>query len=120
MTDRNALRAAIFAAKNKQVKSKVITLFDQEVEIRQPTVGQVTRMADRKDKISAIVAVMIEYCFVPGTEEKVFEPSDKDQLLDMPTGQWLTDMNAAIEELTGVNVKATEKNSEETSSDSQS
>jgi hypothetical protein len=115
--DRNEIRAGIFDAKNKAVKSKEITLFGQQVEVRQPTVGQVTKMAERKDKVAAIVAIMIEYCYVPETGEKVFEPSDKDALLDMPTGQWLTDLNAAIEELTGVNVKEAEKNSEGTTSE---
>lgn len=112
--DRKALRAAIFAAENTKPKSVLFKLFGNEVEIRQPTVGQITKIAERKNNVSVIVAVLIEYCYVPNTEEKVFEEADREQLLDMPTGQWLNDFNKAIEELTGVDVKAAEKNSEET------
>jgi len=117
---RNELRAAIFAAENKKPKSKEITLFGQKVDIRQPTVGEVTAMVDKagKPNVSAIVTILITYCYVPGTDEKVFEEADREGLLSMPTGQWLTDLNNTIEELTGVNVKEQEKNSDAAPSDS--
>lgn len=122
MLSRDELRAAIFAAENKKPKSMEITLFGQKVEIRQPTVGEVTKMMDAagKPNQSAIVSILTTYCYVPGTNEKVFDPADRESLLDMPSGQWLTDLNASIEELTAVNVKEAEKNSEETPSESPS
>lgn len=107
---RDELRAAIFDSKSKQRKSKEIELFGQKVDIRQPTVGQVSKMANRTDNVSAIVQILIEYAYVPGTDDKVFEDSDRDSLMDMPTGKWLDDLNKAITELTGINVETDVKN----------
>lgn len=110
------LRAAIFDKKNKQQATKIITLFGEEVEIRQPTLAQITKLgkASVNDKIPPLIRIMIEYLYVPGTEDHVFEPADAESLASMPTGKWLNDLNSAIEELTGVNVKEAEKNSDET------
>lgn len=114
---RNDLRAAIFADKNKVAAKKVISLFGAEVEIRQPTLAQITKLGKASaanDKIPPIVRIMIEYMYVPGTDDKIFEIADAEQLASMPSGKWLSDLNAAIEELTGVDVGEAEKNSEET------
>jgi hypothetical protein len=115
------MRAKIFADGNRIPQKRNITLFGEEVEIRQPTLAQINKLSKSADeKTPAIVKIMIEYMFVPGTDEKVFDPADAAQLAEMPSGKWLNDMNNAIEELTGVDVKAAEKNSDETASDSQS
>jgi hypothetical protein len=107
----------MFAEENKKPATKEITLFGQKVELHQPTLGQmntVGRLAANDPKIPGIVRIMTEYCYVPGTDEKVFDIGDAEQLTTMPTGKWLADFNAAVQELTGVDVKAAEKNSEET------
>lgn len=115
--NKNDIRAAIFADENRKPGRKVITLFGQEVEIRQPTLAQITKLGKASaanDKIPPIVRIMIEYIYVPGTEDKIFDIADAEQLATMPSGKWLSDLNKAIEELTGVDVEAAEKNSEET------
>lgn len=117
MSNRNDIRAAIFAEENRKPSSKVITLFGQKVEIRQPTLAQITKLGKASaanDKIPPIVRIMVEYLYVPGTDEKVFDIADAEQLATMPSGKWLSDLNSAIEELTGVDVAEAEKNSEET------
>jgi hypothetical protein len=113
--NRQDLRASIFKSDNKKTKSAVITLFGEEVEIRQPTLAQIAKLGRQAQdtKIPPVVRIMIEYIYVPGTDEKVFETGDAEQLASLPSGQWLNDLNRAIEELTGVDVKEAEKNSEE-------
>lgn len=113
---RDQIRALMFAAENKVQAVEVITLFGQPVEVRQPTLNQLNALSRQKenDKVSPIVRIMIEYCYMPGTNDKVFEQGDAEQLMSMPTGKWLNDFNEAMEKLSGVDVKAAEKNSSET------
>lgn len=115
--NRDKMRASIFKSENKKPASSIITLFGEQVEIRQPTlatINRIGRMAANDSKIPGIVRVLIEYCFVPGTEEKVFDQADAEQLASMPSGQWLHDFNKEVEKLTGIDVRGAEKNSEET------
>src|SRR5690606_9643413 len=107
---------AIFAEENRKPARREINLFGQKVEIKQPTLSQIAKLgqASPESKIPPIVRIMIEYIYVPGTDEKVFDPADAESLAAMPSGKWLSDLNKAIEELTGVDVKEAEKNSEET------
>ena len=107
---RDSVRAAILNAKNTSRKSKLIDFFGQSIEIRQPTIGQLNAMND-DSKTPTIITLLLEYCYIPGEKNtKVFEPADKDELLNIPTGEWLHNFNKAIEELTGVNVEVAEKN----------
>lgn len=116
MKNRDALRAAIFSAENKKAATRNIELFGQEVEIRQPTLGQIAKMSkvSADDKVPPIIRIMIEYTYVPGTDERVFEVADTEALASLPSGKWLNDFNKAMEELSGVNVKDAEKNSDAT------
>ena len=107
---RDTIRAAILNAKNTSRDSRLIDFFGQSIEIRQPTIGQLNAMTE-DSKTPTIITLLLEYCYVPGEKNtKVFEPADKDELLQIPTGKWLQNFNKAIEELTGVNVEVAEKN----------
>lgn len=110
---RDNLRAAIFSGKNKSRNSVKINIFETEVEVRQPTLAQIVNLT-KDDGTSPIIKALIEYCYVPGTNDKVFENGDVDSLLGLPTGQWLTDLNEAITKLSGVDIKEAEKNLEKT------
>lgn len=114
---RNDIRAAMFSQERKKAASEEITLFGEKVELRQPTLAQVNRLARASandTKVPHVVRVLIEYCYIPGTDEKVFEEGDANMLAEMPSGSWLNDFNTALEKLAGVNVKEAEKNSEPT------
>ena len=113
---RDSIRTRIFSGKNKNRKTKIIDFMGEDVEVRQPTVRQVQELAKeaRKEDSDAILLSIMEYCYVPGTEEKVFEIADKENLLNLPVGDWLNNLNQAIEEMTGIDVKVAEKNLEET------
>lgn len=113
---RNRLRSTIFSGKSKHRKSKIIDFMGEKVEVRQPTIRQITEMAKaaKQDDVNAILLSIIEHCYVPGTEEQLFEKGDQEGLLDLPAGDWLNNLNKAIEELTGIDVGVAEKNLEKT------
>jgi len=106
---RNTIRAAILNAKNTERKSKIVDFFGQAIEVKQPTIGQLNAMSE-DEKTPTLVTLLLEYCYVPGTKDKVFDEADKSELLQLPTGEWLGQFNKALEELTGVNVEVAEKN----------
>lgn len=116
VASKSDIRAAIFSAENRKVKSEPVELFGQKLEMRQPTLAQINKLGQVKegDKTPAIVKIMIEHVYVPGTGEKVFDIADAESLASMPAGPWLDEVNRAMEKLSGVNVKEAEKNSEVT------
>lgn len=98
MTQRDTLRSRIFSAR---AKAKIVTYNGVEIEVRQPSLKSVIEGNDGDNK-QATVRMLIENCFVPGTEEKIFEDTDYDSLLAMPfSSEWVA-MSEAITELTGL------------------
>ena len=113
---KNEMRASIFSDEKKKPASLPFTFFGEQMEVRQPTLLQIHKMGKyaASDK-PGIARAIIEYCYIPGSDEKVFEETDLDQIASLPTGQWLHDFNEVIEKLTGTtDVKAAEKNSDAT------
>jgi hypothetical protein len=108
---RDTLRGAIFSGSS--FKRESIVLFGQEIEVRQPSVEQLRKLSDisksAKDK-NAIINLMIDYTYVPGTDEKVFEQADYEQLSNLPAGDWLITYQKAWVRLAGINEEELEKN----------
>lgn len=107
---RDSIRANIF--KNHEGKKKVIKLFGQEVELHQPKLRDILSMQKKSEQgLDAVfVSMLVECCYVPGTKEKVFDETDKDLILNLPTGEWTEVFNKALEELTSVRIEEAEKN----------
>jgi hypothetical protein len=105
---RAELRSSIFSSTNTKPKSKLVDFFGEQIEVRQPKVGVVLdlRNAGEKNIKQMLISTLIQYCYVPGTDEKVFEEADEDQLMEMPFGEDLTRLQTAISELTNVNIQA--------------
>jgi hypothetical protein len=99
---RDTLRKALLATQKRA--SKTITFFGQQVEVRQPLLGDILdapiNAMNQKD---ALIAMIVKYTFVPGTDEPVFEEGDKEQLLQMPFGADLTAINEAMTAMTSIN-----------------
>ncbi len=117
VSTRDGVRADIFSAKNKARKSKVIDLFGSPIEIRQPTVGEISALAKQASADEGAVGLalaLIAYAYVPGTNEKIFEDTDKDGILSFPADKWVDDLNKAIAEMTGVDLEEARKNLSET------
>ncbi len=97
---RDQIRAAAF---NQSKASKIVMYAGQEIEVRQPEVGVAfakNTAGDERSGKTMVVQMLIDYCYVPGTDEKVFDDADMDALLALPfNGDWLR-LNQAINELT--------------------
>lgn len=107
MTTRDDIRAQVFA--KKDLKSKVLDFFGTQIELRQPMLKDILEAQQEaaqqaEDGISsAVINILLQYAYVPGTSEKVFEEGDKNALLGLPFDENLISVTEALEELTKVN-----------------
>jgi len=102
---RGDIRAKIFAAKKR--KSKVVEFFGVDIELRQPTLGDVINARESTDRQAAVVETLVKYAFIPGTDEHVFEDADADSFKTMPFGADFIRVSNALESLTEVNFLGT-------------
>lgn len=106
---RDQIRTAAF---NQPKASKIVNYAGQDIEVRQPEVGVAfSKNSDgvERPRNVLVVQMLIDYCYVPGTDEKVFEDTDIDALLAMPfNGDWLR-LNQAINDLTDLNTAIAEQ-----------
>lgn len=120
MTKRDDIRKALLDAKPL---SRIVTIYGQKVEIRQSRIGAVLSSIEddtgEPKKISrkmAFAQLLIAHCYVPGTQEKVFDDADQEVLMEMPFGPDTMALQNAIQDLMGINVETEVKNSAETPS----
>jgi hypothetical protein len=104
------LRGTIFADQNKKRASREITFFGARIELRQPTLRDITNMADEASEQAAIVSTLLHYAYVPGTEQKVFTEAHIEALMELPFGPDFTAVADAIRELSASMTKAEAKN----------
>ena len=104
---RDELRAELIGKRHAPT-SEVLTLFGQEVELRQPTLQAILEMRDDVDEKSRTVQMLLEYTYVPGTDELLFEKGDTSSILAWPFGTDLVKVQVAIARLTGVDISAAE------------
>lgn len=104
-TTRDEIRAKIFAAKPKS--EAVEDFFGTTIEIRQPSlkVALQQRNAAEEDRM---YAMLTDYAFVPGTNEKVFEETDIDSMRELPFGPDFNRLMDKINKLLGVDPKVVE------------
>lgn len=100
---RQEIREAILGSKPK---STVVTLFGQEVELRQPTMGQMFAAQEKGTIAQKAARMIVQYAYVPGTDERIFEDGDEDALLSQPWGEDLINAQNAISKLNGIDNKA--------------
>ncbi len=102
MTDiRDKIRSAVLA--EQKPRSKNIVFFGQEIEIRQPTLKAILDAQQEDNRQIGVASMLINYAYVPGTDEKVFEDTDADQLLMLPFGENFVQVTKALEDLSDVN-----------------
>ena len=112
---RDELRAQIFSSESRKPEAKVIEFFGSEVEVRQPSLSTILgAQTGNKSERDTIIVMIIDQTFVPGTNEKVFESADRDQLVSMPYGTDMNRMSRALNELTDLATDAAEGNSRKT------
>lgn len=86
-------------------KKKVVLFLGEDIEIRQPTLEDISNLKtdDSDENRSAIIDTLVKYAYVPNTDERVFEETDRDVLFKQPFGADFTRVIDAITELTDVN-----------------
>lgn len=112
------MREQIFSSKRRKTES--VEVFGITIEVRQPSLGDVLDLQDLDTQKARVANALINYCYVPDTAEKVFEVADVDSILAMPFDENLEKIQTAITKLTGINMKETEGNLEETTDDTTS
>ena len=115
LSARDKLRGQIFSAKT--FLSQEITLFGATVELRQPSLGQILEAQEQPERKLALLKLLVEYCFVPGTDDRIFEEADMDNIMNMPFSKDIEHLNDVMLGLTNIDVLGAEKNSDAASSD---
>lgn len=94
---KESIRATIFGLKPL---SKVVNIGSVDIEVRQPSVGDFLAAGSVGDRKAMMMQMLVEYCYVPGTNEKVFEETDVESLASIPAGLAWMDLTQAIDDLT--------------------
>ena len=102
---RDEIRAKLLG-KTPLAETKMISLYGMDIELRQPTLEAILKSRDIDDNVARAVDMIIEYAFVPGTDDHVFETADREMILRWPFGKDLQTLNEAIADLTGVDIAA--------------
>jgi hypothetical protein len=114
---RDDIRKAIFSADASKRQSIKLNFFGTEIELRQASIMEVQAQIERRATSNGTVSIadyLIDYAYVPGTDEKVFESGDKETIAQLPFNKDMTKLTEAITSLTNIDVKAAEKNLPET------
>ena len=101
-------------------KNKMYTTEDGVmIEVRQPTVGQRSRMLQRggldgnSGQVSDIgamqVAAVIECCYHPGSGKRLFDWTDEEVIQNLPTSSWFDDVAGLAMELMNTEPEAAGK-----------
>jgi hypothetical protein len=101
------------------------------LEIKQPTVGQRSRMLkaggitggstnESADLGAMQIAAVIECCYLPGSSKRLFEWTDQAVLESLPTTSWFDEVATIAMNLMNAEPEAAGKPSSKTTSDSQS
>jgi hypothetical protein len=135
--DRKELRDLLLGTqpqRKSQVVKVVVNEREVEVEIRCPSMKDEETISKKtvtlippsrpggETKVETFPAqrriwTAIKCCFVPGTEQRIFEPSDADALLNAPADSWLAKLASAAEKAIQVDAEAVEGNSDATATD---
>lgn len=92
---RDDIRAAIF---NQKTHHKEVQFAGIKMELRQPSVGAIIGR-EKTDSKAFMTQMLIDYCYVPGTNDRVFEETDQDSLMAVPFNADWVNLQKAIDEL---------------------
>lgn len=104
---RDEIRAALIGKKH-EIDTESMTLFGVEIELRQPTLKAILTAREEEDIEKRTTDVFIRYAYVPGTDELIFEDTDRQSILNWPFNNDLIEIQQKIAKLTGVDLGALE------------
>ena len=111
---RDLLRTKLLSSKSMQRQRIPVKLFGQDIEILTPTVARITAMGEDTDSKTNLVDLLLEFCYVPGTEDLVFEEGDRDVLNVAPFDSSMQRVVEVINTMLGLRPEEVLKNSEAT------
>lgn len=116
----NSIRDTILAM--AKVKTVRVQFYGQEIELRQPTMGELMESQSAPDSeenlttaqksARASARMLIAYAYVPETGQKLFHQGDVENIMNLPWNDDMVKLQAAMTELTGIKVERGIKNSE--------
>lgn len=96
---RDEVRSKIFGAKPKS--ETIEDFFGTTLELRQPTLQVALENRDTNEQ-DRVYLMLVDYSFIPGTDEKVFEQEDIDQLRTLPFGPEFQRLIGKVNSLLGI------------------
>lgn len=101
---RDKIRADVL--QTRAPKRKKVDFFGTEIEIVQPTLGDIVAAQQSESREAAVIDILTKYAVVPGTDERIFEEADADMLKTQPFGHDQVRVAEALQELTDVDFQA--------------
>lgn len=95
---RDRIRSAVFNAKPK---TDEMIFFGQKVELRQPSLGAIMGVRERSQE-EQTYQMLLNYTYVPGTGELVFEPGDVEALKEIPFGEDMQEFTKRVQKILGL------------------
>ena len=92
-----------------KAKTRIIQLFDMPIELHQPTLRSILDNQAIEDTKQRGTKMIIEYSYVPGTNERIFDDADREMIHNWPFTGELVDLQMAIADLTGVDTADAEE-----------
>ena len=102
---RDEIRSKIFGAKPKT--ETVEDFFGVTIELRQPSLEVALNQKDASEE-DRVYLMLSDYTYVPGTNEKVFEREDVDNMRGLPFGGEFQRLMDKVNKLLGIDPKAVE------------
>jgi hypothetical protein len=95
---RDSIRESVL---NSEAESEIVHAFGHDIEIKYPSLQDLLayRNADQDDSIMG--RAIVNNCYVPGTDQRVFEVADVDVLMTKKFTPDMRKLNAAINRILG-------------------
>lgn len=103
---RDEIRAKIFGAKPK---SEIVeNFYGATIELRQPDLKTALEARSQQEN-EHVFTMLLDYAYVPGTDQKVFEEADVEMIRSLPFGPEMTTLMAKVNKLLGIDGAAIEE-----------
>lgn len=98
MSTKNDIRNATLGAE-KKFRRETVTIGEHEVEVRQPSIrsrkeliNSVTNEFGEIDNMEFYVRAVIHCTYTLDTNERVFDETDYESIMEQPTGGWVDEI----------------------------
>jgi hypothetical protein len=119
MSKRDAIRSKTVGSA-KIFKKEIVTVDGEQIEVRQLSVGDRKKVLARSSKNGEVdpldfqIWAIISTCYVPETEEKLFEDTDYNVLSEQPTGGFVDELSKVAVSMLSMEGKPTNASNETT------